>query len=87
VPTIKPKSAMDIRSMARSHTEMCIRTLAAIAKQPKAQPAARVAAVNSLLDRGWGRAVQTHEHGGTDGEDIRITIRNIVDSGKDEDGE
>lgn len=47
--------------MARSHTEMALRTLAHIAKEPKAPPAARVAAAAVLLDRGWGKAVQRIE--------------------------
>jgi hypothetical protein len=41
-----------------------------------------VSAANALLDRGWGGAPQPH--GGEDGGDVRITIRNIVESG-DED--
>ncbi len=46
---------------------MAVRTLAHIAKAPKAQPAARIQAANSLLDRGWGKAIQPTEnkHSGT----------------------
>jgi len=58
MPTLKPKTEKDVRSIARSHTEMAIRTLTAIAKQPKAQPSARVAAAQALLDRGWGKPNQ-----------------------------
>lgn len=52
------KALTDIRSLARSHTETAINTLAGIMGQTDAPPAARVAAANSLLDRGWGKPVQ-----------------------------
>mgnify|MGYP003512213047 FL=1 len=52
------KTPTDIRSLARSHTETALKTLAGIMEQPDAPPAARVAAANSLLDRGWGKPVQ-----------------------------
>jgi len=53
------KAPTDIRSLARSHTEAAIRTLAGIMRQPKAPSAARVAAAQALLDRGWGKAAQS----------------------------
>ena len=49
------KAPTEIRSLARSHTEAAIRTLAAIMKQRKAPAAARISAACALLDRGWGR--------------------------------
>lgn len=52
------KALTDIRSLARSHTETALKTLAGIMEQTDAPPAARVAAANSLLDRGWGKPVQ-----------------------------
>lgn len=52
------KTPTDIRSLARAHTETALKTLAGIMEQPDAPPAARVAAANSLLDRGWGKPVQ-----------------------------
>ncbi|NIA67787.1 hypothetical protein HBA54_04215 [Pelagibius litoralis] len=52
------KAKTDIRSLARTHTEAAVKTLVGIMNQPKAQPAARVAAANALLDRGWGKAAQ-----------------------------
>jgi hypothetical protein len=41
---------------------------------------ARTRASGILLDRGWGKAKQPHT--GADGEDIRITIRTILESKK-----
>lgn len=48
----------DIRSLARGHTEGALAILASIMHSPEAPPAARVAAANSLLDRGLGKAAQ-----------------------------
>src|SRR5262245_49140608 len=55
------KTPTDIASLARSHTRTAIRTLARIMKQPEAPYAARVAAAEALLDRGWGKPKQSHE--------------------------
>lgn len=61
------KAPTEIRSLARSHTEAALNTLVGIMNQSEAAPAARVQAANSLLDRGWGKAVQpiTGEEDGT----------------------
>jgi hypothetical protein len=42
---------------------------------------ARVAAAQALLDRGWGKAIQPHT--GEQGGDIRIVIRQIIDSAEE----
>jgi isocitrate dehydrogenase len=55
------KNLTDIRSMARNHTAKALSTLASIMNEKKANPAARVAAAQALLDRGWGKATQTIE--------------------------
>jgi hypothetical protein len=54
------KAPIDIRSLARSYTEMAIQTLAGVAKRGTSE-SARVAAASALLDRGWGKAVQVAE--------------------------
>ena len=46
-----------------------------VARQKTAQPGARVAAANSVLDRGWGKADQMHSVDG----DIKVTIRHILE--------
>ena len=48
----------EIRTLARSYTKAAINTLVGIMRQPKAPPAARVAAAIHLLDRGWGKAAR-----------------------------
>lgn len=76
------RAPTDIRSLARSHTEAALRTLAGIAAQSE-NDSARVMACNSLLDRGWGKAPQAIT--GENGEgNIRILIRHIMDGGKRE---
>ncbi len=49
------KAKADIRALARAHTVTAIKTLAGIMQQGSANPAARVAAAQALLDRGWGK--------------------------------
>ncbi len=53
------KTPTDIRSLARSHTGTAIKTLVGVMNQAKAPPAARVAAANAILDRGWGKPNQS----------------------------
>lgn len=53
------KTPTKIQSLARSHTETAVTTLAKIMTSTKAPPAARVAAANALLDRGWGKPQQS----------------------------
>ena len=53
------KTPTDIRSLARSHTKTAIKTLVGVMNQTETSPAARVAAANSLLDRGWGKPPQS----------------------------
>jgi len=67
-----------LRSLARGHTELCIRVLAGIVSQEAVPAAARVSAAGILLDRGWGKPPQTHT--GEDGKGkIRVVIRHIVE--------
>jgi hypothetical protein len=55
------KTPLEIASLARIHTKKAVRTLAAIMNEPHAPYAARVAAAEALLDRGWGKPKQSHE--------------------------
>ena len=52
------KALTEIRSLARTYTRSAIRTLVTVMCHPKASAAAKVAAANSILDRGWGKATQ-----------------------------
>lgn len=65
--------------MARSHTRRGVEILAGIAEN-STDDGARVRAIGMLWDRGWGKAPQPHT--GADGEDIKVTIRTIVEGVK-----
>ena len=70
------KAPADLRSLARSHTELSVQTLAGIARNSTSDQA-RVAAAQALFDRGWGRPEQSHV--GLDGGGIKVVIRQIID--------
>ncbi|MEE8203528.1 MAG: hypothetical protein V3R74_07195, partial [Alphaproteobacteria bacterium] len=57
-------------------TEKAVKVLVGIMSQSKAPAAARVAAANALLDRGWGKAAQSHTEG--DGGPVRHVVT-IID--------
>lgn len=66
--------------MARAYTSTVLNTLGGIASNSESD-AARVSACAQLLDRGWGKPAQPVT--GKDGtEDIRVTIRTIVEGFK-----
>lgn len=52
------KAPIEIKSLARTHTQSALKTLASIMNEPSAPAAARVAAAQALIDRGWGKATQ-----------------------------
>lgn len=49
----------DIAEMAKEHAEAALNVLVTIANSAKASDAARVAAANAILDRGYGKARQS----------------------------
>jgi hypothetical protein len=55
-----------------------VNVLYGVARSAKCPPSARVAAATSLLDRGWGKPDQAHT--GPDGGDIKVTIRQIIET-------
>ena len=69
------KTPTEIKSLARAHTEPAINTLAGIMNQKKAPPAARAAAANSLLDRGWGKPPQALQIKGDPDSPIIFNLR------------
>ena len=54
-PGGRPKALADVQAYARQQTNRAIDVLAAIMIDEKASPAARIAAANALLDRGYGK--------------------------------
>jgi hypothetical protein len=57
-PGGRPKVLGDVQELARHKSPEAITTLANIMLDEKAPPAARVAAANALLDRGYGKPTQ-----------------------------
>ena len=94
IPTPQAKvgwvGVMDVRLIAREWTPDSIQTLADIMKDVAAPPASRVAAANSLLDRGWGKPAQTVDatvhnkfDDRSDDELIRIIQGTVISTGSD----
>jgi hypothetical protein len=63
-PGGRPKGVAEVMALARTYTKEAVETLAEIMRNGKSPPAARVAAANGLLDRGYGRPPQALEHSG-----------------------
>jgi len=57
-PGGRPKVLGDVQELAREKSPEAIETLSNIMRDEKAPPAARVAAANALLDRGYGKPTQ-----------------------------
>ena len=57
-PGGRPKVLGDVQELARQQSPLAIETLAEIMSNEKTPPAARVAAANVLLDRGYGKPTQ-----------------------------
>ena len=73
-PGGRPAVIGPVRELARQHTTTAINTLADIARNTEAPPAARVAASSALLDRGWGKPTQPLEHAGAEGGPLTIRV-------------
>jgi hypothetical protein len=56
LPNKGRKGGPMVTTLARQYTEQAVDLLGRIVEDEKAPPAARVAAAQALLDRGWGKA-------------------------------
>ncbi|MBR0986935.1 hypothetical protein [Bradyrhizobium liaoningense] len=56
---VKQRTLTEIKSLARTHTGVAMKALVQIAGNKDALAHARVAAATAILDRGWGRPLQT----------------------------
>jgi Family of unknown function (DUF5681) len=54
-PGGRPKIFTEVKQAAREHTEAATETLVGVMNNEEATAAARVAAANAILDRGWGK--------------------------------
>lgn len=58
-PHGRPRVVLNVRDLAREHTEAAIDTLASIMQDPDAHAAARISAASELLNRSYGRPVDS----------------------------
>ena len=63
-PGGRHKGLAEVMALARTYTKAAIETLAGIMQDTAAPKAARVAAANGLLDRGYGKPPQALHHAG-----------------------
>ena len=81
------KTPTEIRSLARGHTESALNVLAGIMNESEAPHAARVAAANSLLDRGWGKPSQPIAGDGESPITLVHKIARVITNPADQDSE
>lgn len=67
-----------LSALARKHTPAALNALAKIAKSGMSE-AAQVSASVAILDRGYGRPMQMHEHGGAGGGPIKHDLSGLSD--------
>jgi len=67
-----------IRDLARQHTKAAVDTLVSVMGNADAPAAARVAAAQGLLDRGWGKATQYVQEGENRYDALSLTERQTL---------
>jgi hypothetical protein len=75
-----PVAVTPLRALARAYTAEALQTLAEIMRDEGATAAARVAASNALLDRGYGKpgtVVSGDEEGGAVGFVGRVVLEGV----------
>jgi hypothetical protein len=72
------KSLTEIRSLARGRTKSALNVLIAVMRSTKSPPAARIAAANAILDRGWGRPPQAIQNGDDGAFELIHRIERII---------
>ena len=69
---------IDIRDAARRHTRAAVDTLVSVMGNADAPAAARIAAANAILDRGWGKATQYVQEGENPYDALSLTERQAL---------
>lgn len=77
-PSGRPKREAEIIEAFRAYTHEALTVMVKIMRNPKAKDSDRLAAANSVLDRGLGKARQQVEGVGEGGE-ITVVIRTLTD--------
>jgi hypothetical protein len=77
----KKKLPRELRSLARSYTDLSLQAIAHVIQNGESEQA-RVSAAFGMLDRGWGKPQQdqTHEIKG----EIKVTLRKMLSDMDDE---
>jgi len=74
-PGVVSQAKRTFAEAAREHADAALKTLADIARDPKAPPAARVSAANAIIDRAHGRPMSAVEVTGKDGGAIEHSVK------------
>lgn len=75
-----------IAEMAKTHGEAALKVLVDIATSDQEPASARVSAANSLLDRGYGKPMQTVDNKSSDGSmSPPVTVYQLPDNGRSND--
>lgn len=74
----KDKTPFDVRQAAMARAERAFKVLDDIAVSSRVLPSTRVIAANSILDRAFGKPVQSTQMIGADGEVIAPVVVQIV---------
>lgn len=69
-PGGRPKTLARVQDLAREYTETSIKVLGEIMEDEDERGATRIAAIQVLLDRGWGKPLQRIDMGKTNYEDM-----------------
>lgn len=78
-PSGRPKVVAEVRDLARQYTPEAIHTLVSIMQDDDANPSARVAASNAILDRGYGKAQASLEITGNPVDEFTAFLRSLDD--------
>jgi len=85
-PGGRPKASAKVRDLAREHTERALQVLVEIATEGESE-AARVAAANAILDRGYGKPSQPVDGDGEGGAiPVGLTVQFIRSAPLPDDG-
>ena len=79
-PSGRPRVAPEVRELARAESVDAIYALSAIMRSERAPYVARIQSCNSILDRAWGKPMQSIES-----KNLNFTIDDFL-SGNDADG-
>ncbi|MEE7504737.1 hypothetical protein [Methylobacterium mesophilicum] len=84
MPRGRPKGARnrataEIKSLCQEHGPKMVARLVAIASNAKTPEGAAVAVIREILDRGYGKPTQAHEHGGLGGGPIAVDLTGATD--------